>query len=94
MFILFFFSLLGDDLEDRLRISSDEEEMDQGHDSDMYILNQRSNNGGIGPEHLVKPSQLKQNSRDRSSSKKDHQRSHHHSRQSSQQSQQQPPPGE
>ena len=57
-----FFSLLGDDLEDRLRISSDEEEMDQGHDSDMYILNQRSNNGGIGPEHLVKPSQLKQNS--------------------------------
>jgi hypothetical protein len=88
---------LGDDLEDRLRISSDEEDMDQGQDSDMYILNQRSNNGGpvgVGPEHLVKPSQFKQNSRDRSSSsKKDHQRSHHHSRQSSQQ-QQQPPPGE
>ena len=88
----------GDDLEDRLRISSDEEDMDQGQDSDMYILNQRSNNGGpvgVGaPEHLVKPSQFKQNSRDRSSSsKKDHQRSHHHSRQSSQQ-QQQPPPGE
>ena len=70
-----------------------EEDMDQGHDSDMYILNQRSNNGGIGPEHLVKPSQMKQNSRERSSSKqKEHQRSsHHHSRQSSQQ---QPPPGE
>ena len=90
--------ILGDDLEDRLRISSDEEDMDQGQDSDMYILNQRSNNGGPvgvgGPEHLVKPSQFKQNSRDRSSSsKKDHQRSHHHSRQSSQQ-QQQPPPGE
>ena len=44
---------LGDDLEDRLRISCSDE--DDGHDSDMYILNQRN-----GSEHLVKPSQLKQ----------------------------------
>ena len=48
---------LGDDLEDRLRISCSDEEEDL-HDSDMYILNQRAN-GGSG-EHLVKPSQLKQ----------------------------------
>ena len=49
---------LGDDLEDRLRIScSDDDDL---HDSDMYILNQRAN-GGSG-EHLVKPSQLKQKS--------------------------------
>ena len=58
IYINFFPKLLGDDLEDRLRISSDEEDMDQGQDSDMYILNQRSNNGGPvgvgGPEHLVR----------------------------------------
>ena len=65
---------LGDDLEDRLRISSDED-----NDSDMYILNQRSSNGG--PEHLVKPSQMKQNRR-----KKERQ-------QPQPQHRQQPPPG-
>ena len=52
---------LGDDLEDRLRISCSDEEEDL-HDSDMYILNQRAN-GGSG-EHLVKPSQLKQQKRE------------------------------
>ena len=51
---------LGDDLEDRLRISCSD---DDGHDSDMYILNQRN-----GSEHLVKPSQLKQQNK-RSTSK-------------------------
>jgi hypothetical protein len=47
---------LGDDLEDRLRISGSEEDV-SGHDSDMYILNsqQRPSNG----DHLVKPLQIK-----------------------------------
>ena len=50
---------LGDDLDDRLRISCSDEDEDL-HDSDMYILNQRANGSG---EHLVKPSQLKAKSK-------------------------------
>ena len=43
---------LGEDLEDRLRISCSDEDVDCG--DDIYLLNQRN-----GSEHLVKPSQLK-----------------------------------
>ena len=73
---------LGDELEDRLRMSSDE---DDGHDSDIYILNQRSSNGG--PEHLVKPSQMKQSRRKKEAARPQQP----HLRQPPQP--QQPPPG-
>ncbi len=52
---------LGDDLEDRLRISDSEGESDGGHHPNIYsnLEQQRSSNGQ--EEHLVKPSQLKHN---------------------------------
>ena len=51
---------LGEDLEDRLRISCSDEDVDCG--DDIYLLNQRN-----GSEHLVKPSQLKHQHNKRSS---------------------------